>query len=793
MRSGRASAVELVEASLAEIERRRDLNAFVTLCGERALAEAGPDRAGRPAPAGRRADRASRTCWRRPRAWSRPTAVGVRRLGARLRRRRTSRAYVTAGAIVVGKTNTPELGLRPVTESLRHGSARNPRDMRLSPGGSSGGSAAAVAAGLVALCDGSDFGGSIRVPAACCGIVGLKPSSGRFPNGADVDAIGLSHTGVFGPLAGTVADVAAALDVMARDRSLLRRRAGGDGARPRAGAPCAVAAGGRRGRARAARGRRARGRAARRPRARRARGGAGLGGRRLPRRMDGHRDGVDARPDRPARAAGRPAARPGRARAGQPRMADRRAGGAAGPRSTPRSRRCAPTPGGSSTPWPEGSVLVTPPWSRLPAEVEALQARPGVTDERHPLQRVPARLQRHRPARDPVPVGETTGVQIAGPPGRDDLSARRRRAARESPALRLQPILQGLGLGRAALGSPAYAVVAPVTPRGPHPRRSRPVGGAPHARLLAGRGDLRGRIQQGSERERALSGAIARLDDLLARTQREIAIVQGRLTEVEADLAAAEDKLRATQEQLATERRRLVRLRKRRSPRDARSCRPAREQLQAGPAGLSSRWSSRRTTSPTSSSASSTSSGCRSATARSSTASTAPATRPTARPTGWAKLEVQRQETADAVERRRNALASMRAGLAQRQATLAACARRAPRRWPGTRAGRAAAQRALDKLIAERERLRRGAPPAARAARGRSRGRSCSASRAARTSRPTARARPATTRCSRPPGTASAARRRTPTRRPRPSRTGSRPRCGPAARARATGSARGSS
>ena len=76
-------------------------------------------------------------------------------------------------------------------------------------------------------------------------------------------------------------------------------------------------------------------------------------------------------------------------------------------------------------------------------------------------------------------------------------------------------------------------------------------------------GTLRGRIQQGRERERAISGAIARLDDLLARTQREIAIVQGRLTEVEADLAAAEAKLRETQEQLATERRRLERLRKR--------------------------------------------------------------------------------------------------------------------------------------------------------------------------------------------------------------------------------------
>ena len=81
-----------------------------------------------------------------------------------------------AGAIVVGKTTTPELGLRPVTESLRYGITRNPRDTSLSAGGSSGGSAAAVAAGMVWLAEGSDLGGWIRIPASCCGVVGLKPS-----------------------------------------------------------------------------------------------------------------------------------------------------------------------------------------------------------------------------------------------------------------------------------------------------------------------------------------------------------------------------------------------------------------------------------------------------------------------------------------------------------------------------------------------------------------------------------------------------------------------------------------
>src|SRR5439155_424775 len=90
-----------------------------------------------------------------------------------------------AGAIMVGKTNTPELGLRPVTENARFGATRNPWDPQLSAGGSSGGSASAVASGMVALADGSDLGGSIRIPAACCGLVGLKPSLGRVSIGPD--------------------------------------------------------------------------------------------------------------------------------------------------------------------------------------------------------------------------------------------------------------------------------------------------------------------------------------------------------------------------------------------------------------------------------------------------------------------------------------------------------------------------------------------------------------------------------------------------------------------------------
>jgi amidase len=85
-----------------------------------------------------------------------------------------------AGAIVLGLTNVPELTIFPWTESTTFGLTRNPWDPQRTPGGSSGGSGAAVAAGLVPLATGSDGGGSIRIPAACCGLVGLKPQAGRI-------------------------------------------------------------------------------------------------------------------------------------------------------------------------------------------------------------------------------------------------------------------------------------------------------------------------------------------------------------------------------------------------------------------------------------------------------------------------------------------------------------------------------------------------------------------------------------------------------------------------------------
>jgi len=118
-----------------------------------------------------------------------------------------------AGMISLGKTNTPEFGSPCYTEPDVAPPARTPYDLDRMAGGSSGGAGAAVAAGLVPLAQGSDGGGSIRIPASCCGLFGLKPSRGRI-SGAPMygDPIGL---GTSGPMARTVRDAAAMLDVMA--------------------------------------------------------------------------------------------------------------------------------------------------------------------------------------------------------------------------------------------------------------------------------------------------------------------------------------------------------------------------------------------------------------------------------------------------------------------------------------------------------------------------------------------------------------------------------------------------
>src|SRR4051794_8245819 len=117
-----------------------------------------------------------------------------------------------AGFVIVGKTAAPEMGIVPVTEARRFGPTRNPWNTDHTPGGSSGGSAAAVAGGLVPIAHATDGGGSIRIPAACCGLVGLKVSRGRISRGPDQ---GESFLSVDGVVARTVADTAAAIDVLA--------------------------------------------------------------------------------------------------------------------------------------------------------------------------------------------------------------------------------------------------------------------------------------------------------------------------------------------------------------------------------------------------------------------------------------------------------------------------------------------------------------------------------------------------------------------------------------------------
>ena len=117
-----------------------------------------------------------------------------------------------AGFVIVGKTTLPEMGILPTTESRRFGPTRNPWDRERTPGGSSGGSAAAVAAGMVPIAHGNDGGGSTRIPAACCGLVGLKGARGRVSAGPDG---GQSFLVTDGVLTRTVAETAAVLDVLA--------------------------------------------------------------------------------------------------------------------------------------------------------------------------------------------------------------------------------------------------------------------------------------------------------------------------------------------------------------------------------------------------------------------------------------------------------------------------------------------------------------------------------------------------------------------------------------------------
>jgi Asp-tRNA(Asn)/Glu-tRNA(Gln) amidotransferase A subunit family amidase len=122
------------------------------------------------------------------------------------------RRLKAAGAIVVGKTNQPEFAFAGFTDNLLYGATRNPWSLEASPGGSSGGSAAAMAAGMAPIATATDGGGSIRIPAGCCGLVGLKPTNGVIGREPIPEWIDLS---TFGPLAQTVADARLLLEIEA--------------------------------------------------------------------------------------------------------------------------------------------------------------------------------------------------------------------------------------------------------------------------------------------------------------------------------------------------------------------------------------------------------------------------------------------------------------------------------------------------------------------------------------------------------------------------------------------------
>ncbi len=210
IRDGAVSAREVVEAAVRRIEALDpQLGAFVELDPERALAEA--DGIGREDP---------RAFAGVPIAVKANTAVAGLCMNFASRfmagHRPTHSAYLVrrlrgAGFVVVGTTNMSEFGILPTTEARHTGPARNPWAPDRTPGGSSGGSAAAVAAGLVPIAHGNDGGGSLRIPAACCGLVGLKPSRGRISRGPDLGDSFLAGDGV---LTRTVAETALLLDVL---------------------------------------------------------------------------------------------------------------------------------------------------------------------------------------------------------------------------------------------------------------------------------------------------------------------------------------------------------------------------------------------------------------------------------------------------------------------------------------------------------------------------------------------------------------------------------------------------
>jgi amidase len=211
VRSGEVSSRELVQSALDRIEELNPtLNAFVDVDAEGALRAADAVSAGDA----------------RPFAGV-PTAIKNNRTVAGMRctygcslmadyvpdyDHNVTRRLRDAGFIIVGTTTLPEYGILPTTEARLFGPTRNPWDLERTSGGSSGGAAAAVAAGILPVAHGNDGGGSIRIPAACCGLVGLKPSRGRISAAPELGDSSLTADGM---LTRTVADTAALLDVLA--------------------------------------------------------------------------------------------------------------------------------------------------------------------------------------------------------------------------------------------------------------------------------------------------------------------------------------------------------------------------------------------------------------------------------------------------------------------------------------------------------------------------------------------------------------------------------------------------
>jgi amidase len=211
VRAGEVSSRELVQCSLDRIEELNPaLNAFVDVDAEGALRAADAVSAGDE----------------RPFAGV-PTAIKNNRPVAGMRLtygcplmadhvanydHNVTRRLRDAGFIIVGTTTLPEYGILPTTEAQLFGPTHNPWDLERTSGGSSGGAAAAVAAGILPVAHGNDGGGSVRIPAACCGLVGLKPSRGRISAAPELGESSLTCDGM---LTRTVADTAAILDVLA--------------------------------------------------------------------------------------------------------------------------------------------------------------------------------------------------------------------------------------------------------------------------------------------------------------------------------------------------------------------------------------------------------------------------------------------------------------------------------------------------------------------------------------------------------------------------------------------------